>query len=236
MKHIVFIAPGHGEGDPGAVSGNFKEHDLATLIAKAMQHYLEAAGVSVVYHPGVRDIPLRIRYQADIANNSGAVLAVQIHLNAWGLGVANGAECWTYAPGGRRNKWAVKMQAKLATRFKDRGVKHKHYTFLKTTKMAAVIVEAGFLTNRKDRVEASTHAYGIGRDLADATLVELGLPESGAVIEPDPVKPRPRFGDDRKYHILTRKSRWDNVAGVDESLRLARILLEQGESVEIELK
>ena len=163
-------------------------------------------------------------------------LAVQIHLNAFWNPIANGAECWVFAPGGRRTDWAQKMQAKLATRFRDRGVKYKQFTFLKSTKMPAVIVEVGFITNSKDRWKIGAQAQSIGRDLADATLAELGLPLVGQTKPKKPPGPKPRPKNKPIYDVYTKDRSWGDINTIKEALRLAEIKLKAGHSVEIELR
>lgn len=174
----VGIGVGHGEGDPGAVGGGLKEHDLAGVIARSMRDELAANRVGVHFDTGVRDVPERIRYQAGGFNEAGVDLVVQIHLNAFDDPDANGSECWVYAPGGERVEWASRMAGAMTPYFKDRGVKDKHYTFLKYTKMPAVIVEAGFISNTHDREIVRLRGVEIGESLAQATLEYLGIEQN----------------------------------------------------------
>jgi len=181
----VGIAVGHGEGDPGAVGGGLEEHDLAGEIARSMAAHLRAHGVEIHYHSGVRDVPERIRVQAGEFNASGVDLAVQIHLNAFGDPDANGSETWVYEPGGERVEWASRMAGAMTPYFKDRGVKDKHYTFLQATKMPAVIVEAGFISNTQDRRIAEGRGEDIGKALAIATLEHRGIEIETPAESPD---------------------------------------------------
>lgn len=176
----VFIAKGHGEGDPGAVAAGYTEHDLVAPIAEAMRDTLNAAGVETTLDNGVRDVPAQIREQAALANRLKADLTVQVHLNSFSDPRAHGSEVWIYAPGGRRESWAKKLAAELDTFITSRGVKSGHYTFLGATAMPAVIVEVGFITNDADRDIIERRGRLIGHRLALATLDELGIPRSAA--------------------------------------------------------
>lgn len=54
----ITIIPGHGDEDPGAVSGDLEEKKLAWLTARALQKELEAAGAIVYISRGGGVVPL----------------------------------------------------------------------------------------------------------------------------------------------------------------------------------
>ncbi len=222
----VGIAPGHGEGDPGAVGPGVTEHPLAGVIARSMTDHLEEDNVDVVYQIGVRDVPDRIRWQAEFFNDNEVDLAVQIHLNAFSSDDAHGSEAWVYAPGGERTLWASKMAGAMALFFHDRGVKNKAYTFLQATKMPAVIIEAGFLSNSEDRKVILTQAKEIGTALAKATMDYAGV---------TPLKIVSRSGKDY-YRVFDVKSQVGAYNKLSNALSHAERILLLGHDVRITSK
>jgi len=79
----VFLDPGHGGSDPGAVANGLKEKNLTLAIAKECASVLKASGVTVkMSRTGDTYPSLSARCQA--ANSWGADLFVSIHINAGG--------------------------------------------------------------------------------------------------------------------------------------------------------
>ncbi len=229
-KSKVFIAPGHGEGDPGALGLGHKEHDLVKPIVNAMALRLLQCGVEVHRHPGVRDIPQRIRLQAQMANDLNADLAVQVHLNAFTGSTANGSEVWIFAPGERREAYADKLARSLKDYFFNRGVKNKQFTFLQATKMPAVIVEAGFITNPEDNRTIRERAEDIGVSLANATLDELGVgrPENKPSAPDGRIEPGTLV-----YRVYINDTKEGSYEVLKNALGVARTGLLQGQKVTI---
>lgn len=79
----IFIDPGHGGRDPGAVSGNLVEKHMNQVTAVAVGGYLLKHGHQIRFsRTGDTDVSLSQR--ARLANDWGADLFVSIHYNAGG--------------------------------------------------------------------------------------------------------------------------------------------------------
>src|SRR5690606_11830869 len=109
-----------------------------------------------------RDVPLKER--TDRANAWKADLFVSIHANAAGDGwsSAQGIETYVYvsrpAPAVALAN-AVQRQLVRATGRPDRGVKSANFHVLRETKMTAILVECGFMTNREECELLKSDAY-----------------------------------------------------------------------------
>jgi N-acetylmuramoyl-L-alanine amidase len=170
----VVLDPGHGGYDKGATSGYGCEKDFALDVARNIKPLLEAKGLTVKM---TRDsdifVPLELR--ARIANASKDAIFVSIHFNATDANpAANGFEIYSLTPRGAPST----QDDALALRFMnmeagspvdapslalsmsvfhsvvghfsefDRGIKRARFAVLRLTKIPAILVEGGFLTER----------------------------------------------------------------------------------------
>lgn len=149
----IVIDAGHGGNDPGAVvkSVGVNEKTLNLQVANILRDKLTAAGYEVVMN---RDtdyfVPLKDRYTN--ANELDADLFVSIHHNSAANAAINGIE--TLHHSSRDNKEiAVYIQDELIknTGAGNRGTKVRtDLAVLNGTKMPAVLVELGFMTNASE--------------------------------------------------------------------------------------
>ncbi len=102
----IFINPGHGGSDCGAVGNGLKERDVALKIGKRVEGYLRAVGyeTKLFQYNGLQEI-------CDAANAFGADLFVSIHCNA-ANGKARGTEtyCFYGSTAGRKLANAIQRQ------------------------------------------------------------------------------------------------------------------------------
>ena len=83
----VIIDSGHGGSDPGAVSGNLREKDLALRASKYMYERLQELGIPAIMTRDTDvDLPKneRIKKVLQAYNNSPGVILVSNHINAGG--------------------------------------------------------------------------------------------------------------------------------------------------------
>lgn len=180
----VLVAAGHGGNDPGAIAaGKFKESMMALTVATACSKELKKCSWINVRQARTSDINQSITTKVNMANNMGADLALDIHFNAGG---GDGAEVWASYTGGT----GTVLGENILIRFEEigqnsRGVKTKknesgadYYGFIRMTKMAAVIVECGFIDNATDRklfdtpAELRSMGVAIAKGIID-TLEEI---------------------------------------------------------------
>ncbi|WP_353056096.1 MULTISPECIES: N-acetylmuramoyl-L-alanine amidase [unclassified Mesobacillus] len=176
---------GHGYNTPGKRSPDgLREYEFNRAVANYANQLLENYKNVTVYfsHSDQRDVSLTAR--TDKANSLNVDIFVSIHANAFGSGGWNnvgGIETYVYPSRPPvANQLAQKIQRNLviATGFENRGVRTADFHVLRETKMDAVLVEGGFMTNRNEvellRSETyrRTIAEGIVKALAEQFKLE----------------------------------------------------------------
>lgn len=147
-RRVIVLDPGHGGNDVGAVGvGGLKEAEVNLLLAHMVKARLEHSYKILMTRIGDQTVALTAR--CNVANTENAELFVSLHCNAAPNVLACGTETFY-----------VSQQAKLLAEvvhaglvelgFRDRGVKHNRFYVLRNTKMPAVLIEVGFITNIED--------------------------------------------------------------------------------------
>lgn len=154
-KWIVALDAEHGGEYPGAVYGGYKEKDLnlqmAYLTAGAILQYADDVSPYLIREDD-RHIPFQSR--ADKAKTLNADLYIQISHNAGG---GEGLEIFRYTKAYaitekiQRDIYSVLSLFYTLRGMKLRGCKTGDYKILRITRMPALIVELGFLSNERDR-------------------------------------------------------------------------------------
>ena len=181
----VVLDPGHGGIDKGAVSPYGCEKDFALDVARDVKPLLEAKGLKVKMTRD-RDVFVPLELRARIANATKNSIFVSIHFNASDANrAASGFEIFSLTPRGAPSTADdalalrfMNMQAgspvdapSLALSMSvyhsvvghfsevDRGIKRARFAVLRLTKIPAILVEGGFLTERGDSREIAQSAW-----------------------------------------------------------------------------
>jgi N-acetylmuramoyl-L-alanine amidase len=152
----LLIDPAHGPDDPGAIGpGGAIEADITWAIASQLAARLNAVGASALLSRGPDTTPSGSE-RAQLANELDVDAVVSISTNALGNPRARGAA--TYYFGSQR--FVSEPGQRLATMLLDELVAHgwvpdcrvhpMTWAILRETRMAAVVVEPGFLTSPAD--------------------------------------------------------------------------------------
>ena len=170
----VVLDPGHGAYDKGQVSRYGNEKDFALDVARKLRPLLQAKGLRVIMtREGDYFVPLEVR--AKIANAARNSIFVSIHFNATSDNPnATGFEIFSFTP---RGAPSTSDTALTSTSYSmqpgstidaqsmalsaciyhsvlghipeyDRGIKRARFAVLRLTKVPAVLIEGGFLTER----------------------------------------------------------------------------------------
>ena len=170
----IAIDAGHGWTTPGKrTPDGMKEFEFNRETALFLQTLLPADALFV--HDDRRDVPLSERVRK--ANTVGAHLYVSIHANAFGTGWTDPHGIETYVHTSRPAKAiaiakAVQRELILATGRRDRGVKTADFYVLRKTSMPAILIEAGFMTNRTEAALLQTSTYRRNCAKAIATAIK----------------------------------------------------------------
>jgi N-acetylmuramoyl-L-alanine amidase len=170
----VVLDPGHGGHDKGQMSRYGAEKDFALDVARKLRTILQAKGLRVIMtREGDYFVPLEVR--AKIANSARNSIFVSIHFNASGDDPnATGFEIFSFTPRGAPSTSDTNVAARSFNmqpgssvdaqsmalsaciyhsvlghlREYDRGIKRARFAVLRLTKVPAVLIEGGFLTER----------------------------------------------------------------------------------------
>lgn len=153
----IFIDPGHGGSDPGAVNGNYYEKKINLSIALKLDSLLNKFGYDVMLSRH-EDIYVTLENRVALANNWNADLFISIHANSSSNSNATGFETLVY----EHNVYANAIHSEIVkiTKTVDRGIKIRHDLYvLKHTKMIALLLETGFISNQNDCNKLNSYYY-----------------------------------------------------------------------------
>jgi N-acetylmuramoyl-L-alanine amidase len=166
---LVLIDPGHGGDDPGVVVGGLTEADIVADLASKVEGRISAAGAQafMTRGPGALSDEERVR----LANAAEADLVVSLHVDADANPKCHGVATYFYGTlplPGQRDRGSV-VGARLAdlvqrevvarTDLLDCRTHAKTWELLRGTRMPAVRVEVGYLTNPGDASRLATAEF-----------------------------------------------------------------------------
>lgn len=160
---VIYLDPGHGGSDPGAVYGNIYEANLNLEIALKTQKELEKQG-AIVYLTRYGDYDLsvknaQLRKRSDLSRRANAInkslcdMYLSIHLNADSDTTWRGAQVFFDDV----NKNNVKLAEIMQNTFKknlNTNRKYKQVTnqyMYRRINRLGVLLEVGFISNSNER-------------------------------------------------------------------------------------
>ncbi|MDV2683792.1 N-acetylmuramoyl-L-alanine amidase [Alkalihalophilus lindianensis] len=155
MRKIkIFIDPGHGGTDPGAVAHGLREKDLVLTIALALKRYLEQFENVEIMLSREDDRFLTLSQRTQMANAWGADIFISVHINAGG---GAGFETFIFnssvSTATISNQHIIHAEIMKAIGGNDRGKKRANFAVLRTSNMPAILTEAAFIDNAIDAVK-----------------------------------------------------------------------------------
>lgn len=186
MVEKIVLDAGHGGRNPGAAYQGRRESDDALRLAVAVGNILEKNGYDVIY-TRTTDATQSVGQKAAIANEEGADLFISIHRNASDYpGQYNGVQTLIYDDSGFKKEMAENINANLeALGFRNAGVDIRpNLVVLNSTRMPALLVEAGFIDSDKDNQLFDSRFQAMAQAIADGIMETLEEPPVAAV--PDP--------------------------------------------------
>jgi len=159
----IILDPGHGLSnrkpgvfDPGAVSGDVREADIAMAWVNEIRAFLRCAGYKVIRTRYNNDDPAPVSERATIAKEFGGDIMLSIHCNA-ANGTANGTETFYRGEANRKKAEAINKAVVDALGTRDRGVKleaaSQHKRLAVMAFQPCLLVELGFIDHEGDRAK-----------------------------------------------------------------------------------
>lgn len=170
---VIYLDPGHGGTDPGAVYKDIYESDINLEIAKKLENILVQKG-AIVYLTRYGDYDLAVpnavnRKRSDLSrrgniiNRSNCDIYISIHLNAESSSSWYGAQVF-YDDVNEKNELLAKIMQKQLTKtlrttrhYEETSAMYLH----KRIKQPGILIEVGFLTNPNERYLLQKDDYQI---------------------------------------------------------------------------
>lgn len=188
MKPKIFLDPGHGGSDPGAVGNNMRESDIALEVCQLLEKNLVKAGCEVLLSRS-SDTFISIDKRWQMANQWAADYFISVHINAAG---GTGTETFIAAtkPQDRVFAHAVNDHFANEMSLRNRGIKldsttrHGSLGVLRRSIMPAILVELAFIdspSQNPDIFILRNRRHDMALALADGILRFLGTDSSAAL-------------------------------------------------------
>jgi len=174
-NRVIVIDPGHGGIDPGAVGSNgVREKDIVLQVGKRLNYLLNEAGAKVIITrqsdtdlstPGSGSLLARKREdlnkRVELAHKNKADFYLSIHANAFPASRWRGAQTFYQSNQPEGKKLAEAIQSELVRIMGNttRTAKPGDFYTTRNTRMAAVIVEIGFISNPQEAALMADPAY-----------------------------------------------------------------------------
>ena len=173
-RPVVVIDAGHGGNDPGKVGIDGQlEKDINLKIAERLKAYLEASDVKGVltrdsdqglYSSGDSHKKMAdMRKRCDVINEAVPDLVVSIHQNSYHEEYVNGGQVFYYKTSEKGKYLAEILQKRfdyvLGDANKRMAKANDNYYLLLHVKHPIVIVECGFLSNKKEAAKLEQEDY-----------------------------------------------------------------------------
>ncbi len=168
--NIVILDPGHGGHDSGAVHFSTREKDLnyKMLYTIGEKYFNQDPSRLKVYYTRTTDVFVELKDRAAFAGKYGADIFVSLHMNAFTTATPYGTEVYYSASNNTPNSAGLtsKRMAELFCgnlvrnlNMTDRGAQAKRYTVVHNNTVPAVLIELGFLSNKKDHAKLTDPVF-----------------------------------------------------------------------------
>jgi N-acetylmuramoyl-L-alanine amidase len=168
----VVIDAGHGGFDRGGIPGQrVAEKTMALDVAQRLAARLRKAGYRVIMTRD-SDVFVTLGDRVRIANSHPDAIFVCVHFNSATRAGANGIETYYYRNNSAALAANIHRQVVSGTTTDNRGIRRRGYYVLRNTRIPAVLVECGFLTNPMEARLAlqSSYRQELANRIADGVM------------------------------------------------------------------
>ncbi len=170
----IFIDPGHGGKDPGAVGNGLQEKDITLSVSLKLKILLEKHGIETKLSRST-DIYLTINERHQLANAWEADYFISIHCNAGG---GTGTETLYYKTNSKAYAQTLQSTFIDAMGLRNRGVKYRDdLGVIKWTNMPAVLIELAFIDTVNDAKILKEKQNKMAQAIAEGFFKLLGTKE-----------------------------------------------------------
>jgi N-acetylmuramoyl-L-alanine amidase len=179
----IGLDAGHGGADPGAVGLSEHEKDITLAIALEVKKFLASFDNTIIM---VREIDKTVSLDQRVAilNKANCDFVVSIHINSVASPVPGYISTFIQGLGGQAEKIARYVQPRLvqASGWPDGGIRVANLQMTRETKMPAILVELGFISNPEQEEQLvkpefqKKLAFAIASGLLDYTGEPLKKP------------------------------------------------------------
>ena len=187
MAIKIYIDQGHNPQNPnaGAEGNGLREQDITYRVGQALASLLRQSGNYEVRLS--RPTPetqigtsnsSSLRMRVDEANQWGADYFISLHTNASDIASASGVEAFAYSREGEAFALGEDIVKNLseATGLQNRGMKVRPGLYvLRKTRMPAVLVEMGFITNPRDAALMNSNPALFAQGIYNGIVEYTGL-------------------------------------------------------------
>lgn len=204
QNKVIVIDPGHGGADPGAQNSGLIEKEINLDISLRLRRVLESKGCKVImtretdkdfFLPGfVRGRMAKraeLSQRINLASENIADLFISVHTNSFPQRNTYGMETYYHIKSSPGKALAELIQEQLIALQPDnkRKAKAGDYYLINQSKMPAVIVEVGFMSNPRERKLLTSNDYRDSVAIAVGTGIEqyfstypMGVRESAPTV------------------------------------------------------
>lgn len=167
MATKIFVDAGHGGSDPGAVGNDVTESYVNLSVAVQLAELLRDGGYQVKLYRSTNSENVLSGKSADLTNRArtanewGADYFISIHTNSSPNPAANGFEAYIYRLGNNAQPIAESIVNSFTSRLgsKNNGVRAANFAVLRQTRMPAVLLELGYLSNPTEALNLNSPAW-----------------------------------------------------------------------------
>jgi len=233
---VIVIDPGHGGADPGAQNSGLKEKDINLDVSLRLRESLESKGCIVImtrevdkdfYRPGFVLGRMAKRSELDkrvnIATENNADLFISVHTNSFPRPNTYGMETYYHLKSSPGKALAELIQKQLTQLQSDNKRKSKagDYYLINQSKIPAVIVEVGFISNTRERNLLLSNDYRDSIAAAIGTGIEhyfnvfpQGIQESVQTVSQE----GPPFNSENTYKLYYPSSDLESLVPEDRHI------------------
>ncbi len=172
-RPLVCLDPGHGGKFTGVIAGGILESLVNFRYAHRLGNILRDLGFEVFFtrisDQLDRKLSTDLNKRADLANRVDADLFISLHCNAAENPSAAGFEIWTSKGETDADRFADAVFKAVSEAIPDLKLrfdisdgdndKEKDFVVLRKTKMPAILIELGFLTNDRESTKLLSYDY-----------------------------------------------------------------------------